>query len=169
MRFEGMKHLPNIISAFRIAGSVGLLSCNVGGYPFWILYLLCGISDMLDGRLARKLQVESRVGEVLDSVADMVFVVCCAARLLQVVEIPVWLWIWAAAILFIKIVNQVSALVVYGRFCFPHTLPNKLTGLLLFLALPALFGSVVPITIVAATATFAALHEGHSIRTKQIL
>ena len=54
---------------------------------------------------------------------------------------------------------------VCKRFCFPHTAANKLTGLLLFLAIPLVFRTIVPITIAAAIATFAALQEGHLIRT----
>lgn len=75
-------------------------------------------------------------------------------------QIPTWLWIWAGIIVAIKIVNQVSALIVFKRFCFPHTTANKLTGLLLFLAAPLAFWSVVPLAIVAAIATFAAIQEG---------
>jgi CDP-diacylglycerol--glycerol-3-phosphate 3-phosphatidyltransferase len=163
-----VKHLPNVISVLRIAGSVGLLFCDVTLWPFWVLYALCGISDMVDGWLARKLHAETEAGAVLDSVSDFVFVACCAVRLLPILEIPVWLWIWAGVIVFIKIVSQVSALVVCKQFCFPHTLANKLTGLLLFLAVPAVFWSVIPIAIVTAVATFAAVQEGHYIRTKQV-
>ena len=163
-----MRHLPNVISVLRIAGSISLLFCNVEGWPFWTLYVLCGLSDLLDGWLARKLHVESKTGAALDSVADILFVVCCAARLLQAVEIPVWLWIWAGVIVFIKTVNQISALIVCKRFCFPHTWANKLTGILLFLAAPSVFWSVIPISIVAAIATFAAAQEGHFIRTRQV-
>ena len=152
----------------RIAGSIGLLLCDVTGWPFWTLYALCGVSDMVDGRLARKLHAETQAGAILDSVADLSFVVCCAIRILQVVEIPVWLWTWAGVIVFIKIVNQVSALVVCKRFCFPHTLADKLTGILLFLAAPSLFWSVIPLAAVGAVATFAAVQEGHFIRTKQV-
>ena len=163
-----MKHWPNIISALRVAGSISLLFCDVTGWPFWVLYALCGISDMVDGWLARKLNAETKTGAILDSVSDIVFVACCAFRLLPVLVIPTWLWTWAGVIVFIKIVNQVSALIVYKRFCFPHTLANKLTGLLLFLVVPVVFWSVIPIAIVAAIATFAAVQEGHFIRTKQI-
>ena len=159
-----MKHLPNVLSVFRIAGSVGLLFCGVSGWPFWVIYALCGISDMVDGWLARKLHEETKTGAILDSVADIIFVACCAIRLLPVLEIPTWLWIWAGVIVFIKIVNQVSALVIYKRFCFPHTMANKLTGLLLFLTVPALFWTMIPVAIVAAVATFAAIQEGHFIR-----
>ena len=161
-----MKHWPNLISALRIAGSISLLFCDVKGWPFWVLYTLCGISDMVDGWLARILHAESKTGTILDSVADILFVVCCATRLLQVLEIPVWLWIWAGVIVFIKIVNQVSALIVYKRFYFLHTWANKLTGFLLFLVVPSVFWSLIPIAIVAAIATFAAVQERHYI-TKQ--
>ena len=163
-----MKRLPNVISVLRIASSFGLLFCDVAGWMFWALYALCGISDMVDGPLARNLQAESKTGAVLDSVADIVFVACCAIRLLRVLEIPVWLWICAGIIVTIKIINQISALVVCKRFCFPHTLANKLTGLLLFLAVPAVFCTVTPISVVAAIATFAAVQEGHYIRTKKV-
>ena len=160
--------LPNVISALRIAGSIGLLFCVVFNWPFWVLYALCGISDMVDGWLARKLHAETKAGAILDSVSDIIFVACCAIRLLPVMEIPTWLWIWAGVIVFIKIVNQVSALAVCKRFCFPHTVANKLTGFLLFLTVPTMFWSMAPIPVVAALATFAAVQEGHFIRTKQV-
>ena len=162
---EGMKHLPNVISSLRIACSFGLLFCNVTGWSFLVLYALCGISDMVDGWLARKLHAETQAGAVLDSVADIVFVACSAVRLIPVLEIPTWLWIWAGVIVFIKLVNQVSSLIICKRFCFIHATANKLTGLMLFLAVPAAFWSVVPISIVATIATFAAVQEGHFIRT----
>lgn len=152
--------IPNIISALRILGAICLLLFHPGSVAFWVVYGLCGISDMLDGYLARKLHAESRTGAVLDSVADICFVACCAIRLIPVMQIPTWLWIWAGIIVAIKIVNQVSALIVFKRFCFPHTTANKLTGLLLFLAAPLAFWSVVPLAIVAAIATFAAIQEG---------
>ena len=161
-------HLPNAISLLRIPGSIGLLFCNVSGWPFWTLYVLCGFSDMADGWLARKLHAETESGAIWDSVADIVFVACCATRLLPVLEIPVWLCIWAGVIVFIKIVNQISALAVFKRSCFPHTWANKLTGFLLFLTVPTMFWSMIPISIVAAISTFAAVQEGHYIRTKQL-
>ena len=163
-----MKRLPNVISVLRIAGSISLLFCDVKGWPFWSLYVLCGLSDILDGWLARRLHAETEAGAILDSVSDIVFVACCAIRLLPVLEIPAWLWIWAGVIVIIKMVNQISALFVYKRFCFLHTVANKLTGLLLFLTVPTMFRSMIPISIVAALATFAALQEGHLIRTKQV-
>ena len=136
---------------------------------FWVIYGLCGISDMMDGFLARKLHAESRAGAVLDSVADICFVACCAVKLLPVLQIPAWLWIWAGVIALIKLANQISALVVCKRFCFPHTGANRLAGLLLFLSVPMTSWSIIPIAFVAGVATFAAIQEGHLIRTRKIL
>ena len=159
--------LPNIISSLRIAGSLGLLLCDVTGVVYWIIYGLCGISDIVDGWLARKLKCVTKKGALLDSVADICFVACCAWKLLLILELPQWLWLWAGAIVAIKVVNQISALVMYGHCCFPHTTANKITGLLLYIAVPMTVCSIVPITIVAAVATFAAVEEGHFIRTRR--
>ena len=161
-----MTLLPNIITLIRIAGSLGLLLCEVTGVVFWIIYSLCGISDIADGWLARKLKCVTKTGALLDSLADICFVACCAWKLLPILELPQWLWLWAGVIVVIKVVNQLSPLVMYGRCCFPHTLANKITGFLLFIAVPMTFLSIVPITIVAAIATFAAIREGHYISRK---
>ena len=161
-----MTQLPNIITLLRIAGSMGLLFCDVMGVAIWIIYGLCGISDIVDGWLARKLKCVTKKGALLDSLADICFVVCCAWKLLPILELPQWLCLWAGVIVAIKIVNQISALGMYGHCCFPHTTANKATGFLLFIAIPMTFWSIVPITIVAAIATFSAVQEGHFIRRK---
>jgi CDP-diacylglycerol--glycerol-3-phosphate 3-phosphatidyltransferase len=162
-----MTQLPNIITLLRIAGSMGLLFCDVMGVAIWIIYGLCGISDIVDGWLARKLKCVTKKGALLDSVADICFVACCAWKLLPILELPQWLWLWAGVIVAIKIVNQILALMMYGRCCFPHTTANKVTGFLLFIAVPMTFCSIIPILIVAIVATFAAIQEGHYIRTSQ--
>ena len=162
-----MTLLPNIITLLRIVGSLGLLLCDVSGVAFWIIYGLCGISDIADGWLARKLKCVTKKGALLDSLADICFVVCLCFLLLPILELPQWLWLWAGVIVAIKVVNQISALVMYGHYCFPHTTPNKATGFLLFIAVPMAFFTIIPITIVAAIATFAAVEEGHFIRTRR--
>ena len=161
-----MKHLPNILSSLRIVGAVVLLLSDVSSILFGALYIVCGISDIADGWLARKLKCVTRTGALLDSLADICFVACCAWKLLPILELPQWLWLWAGVIVAIKVVNQISALVMYGHCCFPHTAANKATGFLLFIAVPMTVWSIIPIAIVAAIATLAAIHEGHYIRKR---
>ena len=168
LRSFDLKHIPNIISALRILGATCLLFFYPLCVAFWVIYGLCGVSDMIDGYLARKLNAETKTGAVLDSVADLILVVCCVIMLIPVLSIPLWLWIWAGIIVAIKLVNQISALIVCNKFCFLHTTANKVTGLLLFLAVPATFWSVIPIAFVAGVATFAAIQEGHFIRIGRV-
>ena len=164
-----MKSLPNAISALRFLGAVCLLFFGVESCAFWFIYCVCGISDMVDGYLARKIGCESKTGALLDSLADLVFVVCCCFKLIPAFAFPRWLWIWGGVIVAIKVINQISALVMFKKFVFPHTIANKVTGVLLFVGVPlTLFlESIVPMVIIVAVATFAAVQEGHFIRIKK--
>ncbi len=162
-----MKSLPNAISALRFLGVFGLLFFGVESCAFWVIYFVCGLSDMADGCLARKLGCESKTGALLDSLADLVFVVCCCFKLIPALAFPRWLWIWGGVIVATKIINQISALVMYKKCVFPHTMANKVTGVLLFLSVPTAFWTFIPIVIVAGVATFAAIIEGHYIRTEK--
>ncbi|MBQ2187124.1 MAG: CDP-alcohol phosphatidyltransferase family protein [Bacteroidales bacterium] len=164
-----MKNLPNIITTFRLLGSVCILFFDVDSIAFWTIYFACGISDMLDGYLAREFHCESKTGALLDSLADIVFVACCCIKLIPALTLPNWLWIWALVIVFIKVINQISALVIFKKCVFPHTIANKVTGFLLFVGIPVTFfvESLIPIVIIAIFATFAAIQEGHFIRIKK--
>ena len=123
---------------------------------------------MMDGYLARRLRCESKTGAILDSLADLVFVACCCYQLIPALVFPNWLWLWGGAIATIKVITQISALVMYKKCLFPHTMANKVTGVLLFVGIPltVFLESIVPMAVVAAIATFAAVHEGHFIRTR---
>ena len=160
--------IPNALTALRFLGAVCLLFFEGKSYAFWTIYFVCGISDMMDGYLARKLGCESKIGAILDSLADLAFVVCCCFKLILALAFPKWLWIWGGAIVIIKVVNQISALVMYKKCLFLHTVANKVTGVLLFVGVPlTLFlDSIIPMVLVAVVATFAAIQEGHFIRTR---
>lgn len=70
-------------------------------------------------------------------------------------------------IVVMKIANLILALVIYGECCFLHTLANKVTGFLLFVTIPITFWLIIPISIAAVIATFAAIEEEHLIRLKR--
>ena len=162
-----MKSLPNAISALRFLGAVCLLFFGVESCAFWVIYFVCGLSDMADGYLARRLGCESKTGALLDSLVDLAFVICCCFKLIPVLAFPKWLWIWGGVIVAIKVINQISALEMYKKCIFPHTIANKVTGVLLFVGVPltVFLESIVPMVIIVAVATFAAVQEGHFIRT----
>ena len=161
-----MKNLPNAITILRFFGAICLLFFGIKSNAFWVIYFVCGLSDMLDGYLARKLRCESKTGAILDSLADLDFVACCCYKLIPVLAFPKWLWIWGGVIVAIKVINQICALVMYKKCVFPHTIANKVTGVLLFVGVPlTLFlESIVPMIVITIVATFAAVQEGHFIR-----
>lgn len=118
---------------------------------------------MIDGVIARTFHVESRLGAVLDSMADLALVTCSLIKLLPIFDFPMWLIGLALLIVFIKIINQGISFLVCGRFCFPHTFMNKVTGFLLFITAPMMFWSLVPIYMACGIAMCAAVQEGYRI------
>ncbi len=166
-----VKHIANILTGCRVLGSILLLFFPVFSAVFYIIYLFCGISDMVDGTIARKTNSTSMFGSQLDTIADLVFVVVSIIKLLPAIHIPGWLWIWGCVIATIKISNIILGYVSKKQFISLHTVMNKVTGLLLFvlpLAIPFVelyFFAIV----VCAVATYSAIQEGvYVIANRQI-
>ena len=159
--------MANAITGLRILMSVALLFCPAFSPIFYALYLTAGLSDMADGIIARKTNSVSEFGSRFDSIADFVFVAVCLIKILPVMDIPIWLYIWTAVIALLKIVNMISGYALRNRFAAVHTTMNKVTGVLLFM-LP-LTVTIVPLKYsgipICSVATFAAVQEGHFIRT----
>lgn len=161
--------MANIITSIRILCSIAILFCPAYSVAFYVLYITAGVSDMIDGWVARKTNTASEFGAKLDTMADIVFVIVCLFKLLPVVDIPTWLYVWISIIVLIKIINIVSGYVVQKQFVAIHSLMNKVTGVLLFL-LPLTFSFVelkYSAAVVCVFATFSAVQEGHFIRTKK--
>lgn len=165
-----MKRIPNIITSCRLLLSALLLFCRPFSLPFCAVYLAAGVSDMLDGFLARKLDAATPFGAKLDTAADLALVAVCLIRLLPVLHVPLWLMLWIAAIALIKAINLICGFVMKKQFVALHTVMNKVTGVLLFL-LPLTLSWIdlrYSAAVVCAAATFAAMQEGHYIRTGKI-
>jgi len=155
------KHLANILTFCRILGSILLLLFPVFSMPFYIIYLFCGITDMIDGAIARKTNSTSAFGSRLDTISDLIFVVVSMIKLLPAISLPKWLWIWGSIIAMIKISNIILGYVSKKHFLSLHTVMNKITGLLLFLLPLTIFFVDLKFTaiIACALATFSAIQE----------
>ena len=125
--------IANIITVSRILFSLAMILFPPSSVPFEVLYVLCGLTDVLDGFLARKLHMESTTGERLDSIADLFFAVVYAVKILPLLNIPLWIWIWVAIIGAVKITSILIASTKAHRLLIEHSFGNKLTGLLLYL------------------------------------
>lgn len=162
------KHIANIITGSRIIFSLTLLVIPLSSAWFYVLYLFCGLTDMIDGAIARKTNAVSSFGSKLDTAADFVFMAVCAVKVLPIIYLPVLLWIWIAVIAIIKFANIVFGFIRRKKLVDYHTVLNKITGLLLFL-LPFTLQYIEPtysFAIVCAVATIAAIEEGsYTIKT----
>ena len=163
-----MKHIPNILSASRIALCLPLLLADAMTVPFWVLYVTAGTTDMLDGFLARRWGVEGKFGARLDSLADFVFVLAVGYKLFPWLKLPTALWMMIGFIALVKMVNAISSYVINHNIAFLHTKANKLTGFLLFIGMMTIGQSYfVPVAwVIACIALFAAIQEGHIIRSR---
>ena len=161
------KKIANIITSWRILCSILMLFCPVFSIGFYVMYLFCGFTDMVDGTIARKTNAVSEFGARLDTVADFIFVAVSLFKLLPVIHIQEWLWIWIVVITVIKISNNMWGLISKKKIISLHTIANKITGLFLFL-LPLTLPFIdlhysAPVACVIAT--FSAIQEGYYIAT----
>ena len=156
------KHIANIITGCRIFGSILLLFFPAFSLEFYIIYILCGFSDMIDGTIARKTNSTSSFGSQLDTFADLIFVAASLFKLLPALHFTQWLRLWLGVIAFVKISNITWGYVSKKQFISMHTIMNKVTGLLLFLSPLAIsFAELKYIAIaVCSIATLSAIQEG---------
>lgn len=156
----------NIITSCRIVCSVLLLFLPLFSPGFYVVYLLCGFSDMIDGVVARKTKSCSSFGAKLDTVADLIFMVAVSCKLLPVVDVAQWLWVWIVIIAVVKLSNIVWGLLRRKTLISVHSVLNKATGFVLFL-LPLTIQILElnhSLTIACLIATIAAIDEGYCIR-----
>lgn len=126
--------IPNLITSLRIFGAVALIFLTPQSREFYSVYALCGLSDLLDGFLARKLRTTSPFGAKLDSIADLSFYSVMLVRLLPVLwrRLPGWMWYLVGLVLSLRLSAYLVAAIRLHQFAAMHTVLNKLTGASLF-------------------------------------
>ncbi len=88
-----MKHIPNALSVFRILDVAVVIvlmeyNCEIGAFIFFMLGMF---SDMLDGYVARRVNVVTDVGKLLDPLADKIFVSGILIAMIKTMGIPYWM------------------------------------------------------------------------------
>jgi len=162
------KHIANIVTGCRMVGSILMLFFPAFSAAFYALYLFCGLSDMIDGTIARKTQSASEFGAKIDTAADLVFVTISFIKILPAMSLPPWVWTWGGIIALIRLGNCLRGYLLTRQLIALHTIANKLTGSLLFLwpFTLSFFEANDCAVVVCAIATFAAIQEGGCIAAK---
>ncbi len=122
----------NLLSVIRIIVAPSILFFQAFSIFFFIIYSLCGLTDILDGYIARKTDSVTNLGAKLDTIGDIVFMASVVIVVLPVIEIPKIIWIWIIVIFIIRIISMVISYYKYNVFSMLHTMGNKLTGFTLF-------------------------------------
>lgn len=131
-------NFADFITIIRIICALCMLFTKPLAAAFLVLYALCGVSDILDGFIARKMHMESERGARLDSIADIVFGAALAVKLIPILPIPLLMVIWIVVIAAVRCTSYLIGYRKYHAFSSLHTYSNKLTGLMLFIS-PVLF------------------------------
>ncbi len=146
--------LPNVLSVLRLVGVPLFIWLLVEDQIAWafVVLALSGVSDYLDGKIARRYHLISRVGQLLDPVADRLYILTTLLALAWREILPIWLVVlllgrdlfMAVIIVLLKRVGQTGLPVHFvGKaatfnllYAFPLLLLSELDGAVGDLARP---------------------------------
>lgn len=161
--YENRAWIPNSLTALRFLGGITLIFLPLPGTAFYAVYVICGLTDLLDGYLARRLKTSSAFGAKLDSVADLTFYFVALARMLPYLRrrLPGWIWYVAGFVLALRLTSYLVAAFKLRQFAAVHTFGNKLTSVTVFGLGPMLFlpWLTAYCVVLAAISTYATTEE----------
>ena len=149
------KAIPNLLSFSRLGLAFVLPMTEPLSPAFLSIFFVCGLTDVLDGLVARRFNACSKYGHIIDSISDVVLVVILLYCLIPVVNWEVWMVIWIAAIAVVRIIAFCIGFGRFGRPAFVHSYLNKAAGAMLFLVpfLLAIVGAPVTIAVVCCVSS----------------
>ena len=108
------KHIPNILTIIRILLiPVILFYIFTGQYIIaFIVFTLSGLTDIADGFIARKFNLISNFGKLMDPLADKLTQIATLTSLVITDIIPIWI---LAIVLFKEFIMIVGASFLYGK------------------------------------------------------
>ena len=128
-------YVPNLLTLARMWLCIPLGVTEALSPLFFLLYTLIGMSDILDGWLARRWHCTTFFGAQLDGAADLITFGVIGWKIWPFLHFPIWLWGLLVCIVCVRIGNMVCAYLSKNTNIFQHTLLNRLTGLLLFISI----------------------------------
>lgn len=149
-------NLANAVTSLRLIGAILMIFIEPLSGAFYVIYTICGLSDGIDGTIARKMGTSSEFGARLDSVSDIAFYLVMFIKLMPVLleTMPAWIWYLVGAVLVIRLCAYGMAYLKYHTMAAIHTYLNKVTGALVFL-IPYMLLLPCEVTLCAITACIA--------------
>lgn len=130
-----VKNIPNMITCVRIIGALIMFFLKPLSTEFYIVYGACGISDVIDGFIARTFRLQSKFGSILDSISDLLFYIVLAIMIVPTLMNLLDLWNWIIFIIpaGIQLIAYIVCAVKFRKFSALHTYSNKLLGACVFI------------------------------------
>jgi CDP-diacylglycerol--glycerol-3-phosphate 3-phosphatidyltransferase len=133
-----IKYVPNVLSVFRILFSIAL-PFTAGRLPVFVpLYLLLGLSDFLDGRIARHFHAESAIGAKLDGLGDTLLSLSSFVSVVFLMKLEMDLpkiLLIGCTVIGLKVGVAILTRVRFKQWNGLHTYGNKALGGMLYFAL----------------------------------
>lgn len=128
------KNAANIITCTRIIGTAVMIFMPTLSLGFYIAYAYAGITDVVDGYVARKTGTASDFGAKLDSISDLFFYISMLLKILPVLiqELPNFVMNSIYFIFAFRICLYVFEGIHRHKFVSNHTVFNKATGFMLY-------------------------------------
>lgn len=122
------KDIPNIISLLRILLVLPVVYLLLQGEFAWalLLFLIAGISDGVDGYLAKRNHWQSRLGSILDPLADKLLLISSFMVLGWLAVIPMWLVLAVLLRDLVIIIGGVAYHVLIGEYEMTPTIVSKM-------------------------------------------
>lgn len=166
-----VKQIPNILTVARIIIAVAVMFIEPYSVLFYVLYAFCGVSDLIDGSIARALKVDGRIGETLDTIGDTLLtwttthMVAMYAHKVDGLDCWVGMVIAILVVFASRILGALVTLVRFKKFSMLHTIGNKV-GMIIFYLYPFMYialrtagGADIGLYVICALCTLAGLEE----------
>lgn len=125
--------MANALTLIRIICSLLILIFPAFSGLYYILYIIGGFTDAIDGTVARKLGTETPFGAKFDTIADFVFSLAVIIKIASAVSFPIWLLLWVGIIIAIKIANIAIGFAKHKTFVAVHSKMNKICGIVVYI------------------------------------
>lgn len=125
-------NLPNGLTFLRLILTPVIVLFLLDGAFFWALmvFLVAGVTDGLDGFLARSLRESTEFGRILDPLVDKIFMGSSFITLAFLGHLPIWLAGIAVGRDLVLMIGSCILYIVTGRFGYPPSVIGKLSTFL---------------------------------------
>lgn len=130
-------NIPNLLTLIRfiIGGVIAYMIFTSQHVISVILFVVAVITDLADGRIARKYKLETKFGKVFDAFTDKALFALIIFPLLYVNGFIIWIWIWAVSTIFTLITYYFFVKKEMGPSTFGRSIMIVEVGLVVILLL----------------------------------